>query len=89
LDREIEPASGFKESAYILVKCEPGFEEKIFNSLKNTKGVVQVDQVYGSPYDIVVKIKCDMLKELNSTIWRIRRIDRIGFTQTLLVGDFA
>lgn len=78
-----------KNVAYILLKCEPGFEEQVFNSLKKTKGVVEVDQVYGSHYDIVVKIKCDMLKELNSTVWRIRRINKIRFTQTLLLGDFA
>ena len=78
-----------KNVAYILLKCEPGFEEQVFNSLKKTKGVVEVDQVYGSQYDIVVKIKCDMLKELNSTVWRIRRINKIRFTQTLLLGDFA
>lgn len=82
-------ASGSKNLAYILVKCEPGFEEQVFNSLKRTKRVVEVDQVYGSPYDIVVKIKCDMLKELNSTVWRIRRINRIRFTQTLIVGHFG
>lgn len=82
-------ASISKNVAYILLKCEPGFEEQVFNSLKKTKGVVEVDQVYGSHYDIVVKIKCDMLKELNSTVWRIRRINKIRFTQTLLLGDFA
>jgi DNA-binding Lrp family transcriptional regulator len=89
LDRATELASSSKNSAYILVKCQPGFEEQVFNSLKKTKRVVEVDQVYGSHYDIVVKIKCDMLKELNSTVWRIRRINGIRFTQTLLVGDFA
>jgi DNA-binding Lrp family transcriptional regulator len=89
LDQATELASSSKNLAYILVKCEPSFEEQVFNSLKKTKRVVQVDQVYGSHYDIVVKIKCDVLKELNSTVWRIRRINGIRFTQTLLVGDFA
>lgn len=89
MDRTTELSSNSKNLAYILVKCEPGFEKQVINSLKKTKGVVEVDQVYGSPYDIVVKIKCDMLKELSSTIWRIRRIKGIRFTQTLLVGHFA
>jgi hypothetical protein len=57
--------------------------------LKKTRGVVEIDQVYGSPYDIVVKIKCDGLKELSSTVWRIRRLNGIRLTQTLLVGEFA
>ena len=90
LDRTTtELASSSKNSAYILVKCEPGLEEQVFNSLKKIKRVVEVDQVYGSPYDIVVKIRCHMLKELNTTVWRVRRISGIRFTQTLLVGSFA
>jgi hypothetical protein len=82
-------ASLSKNLAYILVKCEPGFEGQLVNVLKKTYGVVKVDQVYGSPYDIVVKIKCDTINELNSAIWRIRRINNVRFTQTLLVGKFA
>jgi DNA-binding Lrp family transcriptional regulator len=69
--------------------CEPGFEEEVFNSLKKTKGVVEVDQVYGSTYDIVVKINCTSIKELDSAVWRTRRVSGIRLTQTLLVGDFA
>jgi DNA-binding Lrp family transcriptional regulator len=78
-----------KNSAYLLVKCEPGFEEEVLNSLKKTKGVVEVDQVYGSPYDMVIKIKCDNLNELSSTVWRTRRASGIRFTETLIVGEFA
>ena len=78
-----------KNSAYILVKCEPGFEEEVLNSLKKAKGVVEVDQVYGSPYDIVVKIKCDSIKELDSAVWRTRRVSGIRLTQTFIVGEFA
>lgn len=78
-----------KNSAYILVKCEPGFEEEVLNSLEKIKGVVEVDQVYDSPYDIVIKINCDSLKELNSTVWRTRRANGIRLTQTLIVGEFA
>ena len=89
LDQTTELASNFKNSAYILVKCEPGFEKQVFDSLKKIKSVLVVDQVYGSHYDIVVKVKCEGLKELNSTIWRTRRIKGIRLTQTLLVGHFA
>lgn len=90
MDRSTELASSAsKNVAYILVKCEPGFEEEVLNSLKKTKGVVEVDQVYGSPYDIVTKIKCVSIKELNSTVWRTRRANGIRLTQTLVVGEFA
>lgn len=51
MDRATEWSSIPKNVAYILLKCEPGFEEQVVNTLKKTDGVVQVDQVYGSPYD--------------------------------------
>lgn len=89
MDRATEWASLSKNLAYILVKCEPGFEGQVVNVLKKTNGVAKVDQVYGSHYDIVVKIKCDTLEALSSAVWRIRRINNIRFTQTLLVGNFA
>jgi|SoiMethySBSTD1v2_1073268.scaffolds.fasta_scaffold689884_2 hypothetical protein len=89
LNRSTESFATSKNIAYILLKCEPGFEEDVIGVLKKIHRVTRIDQVYGGPYDIVVKIKCDMPKELNSTVWRIRRINRIKFTQTLLVGGFA
>ena len=89
MSRPTKSASRSKNVAFILIKCEPGFEGQVFNALKKTHGVVEVDLVYGSPYDIVVKIRCHMLKELNTTVWRVRRISGIRFTQTLLVGSFA
>lgn len=89
MSRANNSASGSRNVAYILIKCEPGFEEQVLNALRKTKGVAQVDPVYGSSYDIVVKIECHMIKELDTTIWRIRRISRVQFTQTLLVGGFV
>jgi DNA-binding Lrp family transcriptional regulator len=89
LSRPTKSASSSRNVAFILIKCEPGFEGQVFSALKKTHGVVEVDLVYGSPYDIVVKIRCHMLKELNTTVWRVRRISGIRFTQTLLVGSFA
>jgi hypothetical protein len=81
LDRSTElTSSDSKNIAYILVKCEAGFEEQVVEAPKKIDMVVSVDQVYGRPYDIVVRIKCQMIKELNSTIWRIRRLYRIKFT---------
>jgi len=38
-------SSNLNNVAYMLVKCEPGFEEQVVNALKKTQGVVQVDQV--------------------------------------------
>ncbi len=75
--------------AYILVKCKLGFEPEVANSLKKIDGVAEVEQVYGTPYDIIVKIACDTPKKLDAVVWRVRRIARIISTQTMLVGSFS
>jgi DNA-binding Lrp family transcriptional regulator len=89
LNRPTELDSDSKNVAYMLVKCEPGFERQVLRSLKKINVAVEVEQVYGSPYDIVVKIECNNINELTSNVWLIRRIDGIRLTQTLLVGSYV
>lgn len=75
--------------AYILVKCEMGLEREVATSLSKIDEVAEVDIVYGTPYDVIVKVVCDTLRRLETAIWQIRRIARIISTQTMLVGTFA
>lgn len=83
--KEFTSGSG-QNIAYILVKCKLGLEEKVADSLKKVEGVAQVEQVYGTPYDIIVKVMCDTPKKLDVAVWRIRRIARVISTQTMLVA---
>ncbi len=85
--KELASGSG-QNVAYILVKCKLGLEEKVVNSLKKIDGVAEVEQVYGAPYDIIVKVSCDTPKKLDAVVWRIRRVARVISTQTLLVATF-
>lgn len=64
-----------------------GLEEKVVSSLKKVDGVAEVEQVYGIPYDIIVKVVCDTQKELETAVWRVRRIARIISTETMLVAE--
>jgi DNA-binding Lrp family transcriptional regulator len=85
-----ETESGFDQHvAYILVKCMLGLEDKVVSSLKKIEGVAEVEQVYGTPYDIIVKIVCDTPKKFDAAVWRIRRADRVISTQTMLVAAFS
>jgi DNA-binding Lrp family transcriptional regulator len=71
-------------SAYILIDCESGFEEEIINELKELPEMIEVYQTYGA-YDIIAKSTADTLDKLKETIsWRIRRIDKIRSTITLI-----
>jgi DNA-binding Lrp family transcriptional regulator len=87
LAKEFESGSG-NNVAYILVKCKLGLEEKVINSLKRIDGVAEVERVYGTPYDIIVKVECDTPKKFEAVVWRVRRVDRVISTQTLLVAAF-
>jgi DNA-binding Lrp family transcriptional regulator len=71
-------------TAYVLINCDIGAEEKVLSELKSIKKVKETDGVFGA-YDIVTKIEApssEMLKEIISS--KIRRIDRIRSTLTLM-----
>lgn len=88
MSKEFTSGSG-QNVAYILVKCKLGLEEKVVDSLKKIDGIAEVEQVYGTPYDIIVKVVCDTPKKFSAAVWRIRRIARIISTQTMLVASFS
>lgn len=75
--------------AYILLKCKLGREEIVIDALKQIEGVQEIDQIYGTPYDIIIKIISDNVKELDLLVRKIRRTKEIVSTQTILVGGFA
>lgn len=71
-------------TAYVLINCDIGAEEKVLSELKSIKKVKETDGVFWA-YDIVTKIEApssEMLKEIISS--RIRRINRIRSTLTLM-----
>ena len=70
--------------AYVLVNCVLGFEEEIISKLKTIDGVKEVQGTFGA-YDILAKVEFDDLDKLRETItWKIRKLDRIRSTLTLM-----
>jgi DNA-binding Lrp family transcriptional regulator len=71
-------------TAYVLIKCQTGTQDKILNQLKKVPGIVEVSEVNGV-YDIVVKVYSDILDSLKQTITQhIRTIKTITLTMTLI-----
>jgi DNA-binding Lrp family transcriptional regulator len=71
--------------AFVLINTELGFEEAIISGLKKIEGVKEVYQVYGV-YDIVVKIEAETMEKLKDMVtWKIRHLDRVRSTLTLIV----
>ena len=70
--------------AYVLINCELGSEESIIQQLKSLDDVVEVHGTFGA-YDILAKIESPTVDVLRETItWKIRKIDQISSTLTLM-----
>jgi DNA-binding Lrp family transcriptional regulator len=71
-------------TAYVLINCEIGSEQKVIDQIKPISGVVEVRGVFGA-YDILAKIETPSVEQLREIItWKIRKIDRIRSTLTLM-----
>ena len=70
--------------AYVLITCDLGQEESVINDLKSVDAVKEIQGTFGA-YDIIAKVKDDPVAKLRETItWKIRKIDRIRSTLTLM-----
>jgi DNA-binding Lrp family transcriptional regulator len=73
-------------SAFLFINAELLFIENVINKLKEVPEIVDVYKVQGI-YDIIARVNSDTeekLKELVSE--RIRRIDRITGTVTVIIA---
>ena len=74
-------------TAFVLVNYEFGTEKETINKLKTVPGVIEASEVNGV-YDIVIKVTSDSLTSLKDTIRRrIRTIDTIRSTMTLIAVE--
>jgi len=70
--------------AFVLINCELGSEESVITKLKSLDGVSEVHGTFGA-YDILAKIESDRVESLRELItWKIRKIDNIRSTLTLM-----
>ncbi|MFH1396901.1 MAG: Lrp/AsnC ligand binding domain-containing protein [archaeon] len=75
--------------AYVLITVDVGKERDIFDKLKESSGVVEINELYGE-WDILAKIKVDKFEELDKVLTeKIRSIEGIKDTSTMLVADYV
>lgn len=55
--------------AYILITTKPGASESVVRSLKETKGVVQAESVYGR-FDVIALVEAPDLKTLSEVVYK-------------------
>ena len=71
--------------AFILINTEIGSESNVLESLKEVEGIQEAYSVYGV-YDIIVKIEAESMDKLKDIVtWRIRRLNKVRSTLTMIV----
>ncbi len=71
--------------AFVLINTEIGAEEEVLSELKKVNEVKEAYVVYGV-YDIIARIQADTMEKLKETVsWKIRRLDKVRSTLTMLV----
>jgi DNA-binding Lrp family transcriptional regulator len=75
--------------AFVLINIEPGAEQELLKVLRRTENVEEAHFVYGV-YDILVKISAESLEKVKETVaQKIRRLDKVRSTLTMLVVETA
>ncbi len=73
--------------AFVLINADLGAEEELLKSLRNLEFVKDVYVVYGV-YDIIARVEADTMENVKETItWKIRRLDRVRSTLTMIVVE--
>jgi len=73
--------------AFVLINADLGAEEQLVKELKGIENVIEVYVVYGV-YDVICKVKSDTMEKVKETItWKIRRLDRVRSTLTMIVVE--
>lgn len=71
--------------AFVLINAEIGSEGEVLNELRKVDGVEEAYSVYGV-YDIVAKVRAESMEKLKDIVtWRIRRLNKVRSTLTMIV----
>lgn len=72
-------------TAFVMISCDLGSAEELVTELQKIKGVEEVAMVNGI-YDIVAKISGINMEDLERTNMKMREIDTVLSTMTLIVS---
>jgi DNA-binding Lrp family transcriptional regulator len=71
--------------AFVLVNAETGSEDEVVTELRKIENVKESYTVFGV-YDVVAKVEAESMDKLTETItWKIRKLDKVRSTLTMIV----
>lgn len=71
--------------AYVLIVTDVGKEHEVVQQLLEIEGITLAQTVYGE-FDAICKLECDTLRILDLSITKVRKIQSIIRTMTLIAG---
>jgi len=75
--------------AFVLINTEIGSESEVLKTLKEVEGIEEAYSVYGV-YDIIAKVRAESMEKLKDIVtWRIRRLNKVRSTLTMIVIEAA
>lgn len=73
----------------VLINTEIGSEDEVVSELRKIGNVKESHTVYGV-YDIVAKVEAESMDKLKEIVtWKIRRLDKVRSTLTMIVVEGA
>jgi DNA-binding Lrp family transcriptional regulator len=73
--------------AFVLINAEIGSEDEVLQELRKLSNVKESYVVYGV-YDIVAKVEAESMDKLKEIVtWKIRRLDKVRSTLTMIVVE--
>jgi DNA-binding Lrp family transcriptional regulator len=70
--------------AGVLIRCEPQKEAEVLDALRKLEGLSYVYELFGR-YDVVALVRALDLHSASEVVGRIRAIDGVTYTETLVV----
>jgi len=75
-----------KVKAYVLLVVTTGREKDVLREVKRIGGVSEASVVYGD-YDLIAKVEAPNLRDLNKIVMRIRSLNSVVRSSTLISVD--
>ncbi|MDE1829278.1 MAG: Lrp/AsnC ligand binding domain-containing protein [Thaumarchaeota archaeon] len=73
-------------SAYVLMKCEEGAENRIIKNLTKTDVIREVQPTIGH-YDLIAKITSSSIEDMDEIIQQIHKDEKIHSTKVLRMNE--